>query len=207
VKNNRWKISLQLTGILIGLAALILGPWPQGAAAKANYSYDFEENVKPWTAGGGTFLNLDHSDSHCPFEVGAGMALLTTPGSGAYPVSAAAGGVGDTAYMGALFPAQTGDKVVVDWATKPQGVCLLGKCAPVIYAGAPLPPANLKWAMPKGSRLLDGWWSYHYETRVPAPATGAAQVYIALGVSAASELLGPAVGIDCVSVNIMPADQ
>src|SRR6266487_3490344 len=108
MKRNGWKIGIKIASMLIALTALSIGPRPQPAAAGGAYSYNFEESLKPWSAGANSNLTLSHADNLCPMEPGTGMALVTRKVVG-------------TAYMRASFPANTGDGVVVDWATKKIG--------------------------------------------------------------------------------------
>src|SRR5262245_45380944 len=103
--NNAWRIA----GLLLALAALSLGPRPQAASATGLYSDTFEDSLKPWTEGAGSFLTLDYSDNVCPLEHGTGMALLAIPVRGPN-VTGRLDEIGaGFAYMGANFPASSGD--------------------------------------------------------------------------------------------------
>src|SRR5689334_21625873 len=124
---NKWHTGLRITGLLMALAALSIGAWSQSAAAAGSYVYTFEQDLKPWSAGPGSLLTLDHNNNVCPLEPGTSSALVTMPMLGDRFGN-------DIAYMGASFPGNAGEGVIIDWSAKTQGNCG-GSCSPVVSVG------------------------------------------------------------------------
>lgn len=208
MKRKQGLLGLHMAGLLLALTALSLAQAPHPAAAKSMYSSDFEQDLKPWAAGWGSILALQHSDSLCPVDDGHGMALVATPERARAQSGRLALGPPQAlfAYMATTYPVRTNDRITVEWAAKPANGCeTAGTCAPAVAIGPTGTPDGLKWALVKGQPAPDGWMRYQYSAVLPATDSVAHQAAVALGVTRFDGKYGfMALGIDCVQVRIQP---